>query len=199
MEEEISGYKPSIINHFSSLLTARNRHQRHYRSLIHVKKLLHKWTLKAVLITTIQVRHENLIHIIVIICTDSYMFIIHRSQVRDEFSNLQRIEFVSDVTIFHPLFRDEFIVLNNVIGDVEYYKKYTFIERLLVWPRRTNRRVLTERMIRFQKIRDEYFETKLWRFWLRKNSENLIPIEGLPLIYSGFTEKELGKKWKLVG
>ena len=37
------------------------------------KQLLRKWTLKAALIITIQVRQVNFIHIIVLIYTDSYM------------------------------------------------------------------------------------------------------------------------------
>jgi hypothetical protein len=33
----------------------------------------------------------------------------------------------------------------------------------------------------------------------KEQFEKVIPIEGLPLIYSGFSEEEIGKKRKLVG
>ena len=55
-------------------------------------------------------------------------------------------------------------------------------------------------MIRFRKIRDDYFEEKNMVFLTEKEQfENLLPIEGIPLIYSGFPEEETGKNRMLVG
>ena len=53
-------------------------------------------------------------------------------------------------------------------------------------------------MIRFRKIRDDYFEEKNMAFVTEEEQfEEVIPIEGIPLIYSGFPEEEIGKKRKL--
>ena len=121
---------------------------------------------------------------------------------------MRRIKVISDeepltyvllsiVTTFHPLYRDEFIVLNNITGIVEHYKKYLFIKDF--WCDR-DEPIQESSMIRFRKIRDDYFEEKNMVFLTEKEQfENLIPIEGISLIYSGFPEEETGKKRKLVG
>jgi len=76
--------------HYPSFSITTNRKKPSSKTLsfidIREKQLLRKWTLKAALIITIQVRQIKFIHILVLIYTDSYMFIIHRSQIRDEFS-----------------------------------------------------------------------------------------------------------------
>jgi len=76
--------------HYPSFSITTNRKKPSSKTLsfidIREKQLLRKWTLKAALIITIQVRQVKFIHILVLIYTDSYMFIIHRSQIRDEFS-----------------------------------------------------------------------------------------------------------------
>ena len=101
------------------------------------------------------------------------------------------------MTSFHPLYPDEFIVFNNITGNVEHFKKYLFIKDF--WCDREEP-IQESSMIRFRKIRDDYFEEKNMVFLTEKEQfENLIPIEGIPLIYSGFPEEETGKKRKLVG
>ena len=48
-------------------------------------------------------------------------------------------------------------------------------------------------LIRFRKIRDEYFEGENMAFLTEKEQfEILIPIKGLPLIYSAYLVKETG-------
>ena len=64
------------------------------------------------------------------------------------------------VTTFHPLYRDEFIVLNNVTENVEHYKKYSFMKDF--WCDREEP-IEASSLIRFRKIRDDYFEEKIWR------------------------------------
>lgn len=101
------------------------------------------------------------------------------------------------MTTFHPLYRDEFIVLNNVTGNVEHYKKYSFIKDF--WCDREEP-IEASSLIRFRKIRDDYFEEENMAFVTEEEQfEEVIPIEGIPLIYSGFPEEEIGKKRKLVG
>ena len=75
-------------------------------------------------------------------------------------------------------YRDEFIVLNNITGNVENYKKYLFIKDFWCEP------IQESSMIRFRKIRDDYFEGKNMVFLTEKEQfENLIPIERIALIF----------------
>ena len=82
------------------------------------------------------------------------------------------------MTTFNPLFRDEFIVLNNATNKVEHYKKYSFIN--LFWCD-LEVHFDEETMNQYRSIRDGFFVSKGMMFVSEQEQmPEFLPIYGLP-------------------